>query len=96
MVWSAYYKPNIIFWVNSIFVNAPNPTPAIETINVAIKACHSVNPSDWKSILAKRAAEMTSNVSRNTRNQAIIIKNKNAPATATKKLLILEASKTLE
>ncbi|BCL34110.1 hypothetical protein NSMS1_05570 [Nostoc sp. MS1] len=86
----------MILWVKSILINAPKPTPAIEKINIAIKVCHSVKLSDCKSILANRAAQTISSASRNTRNQAIIRKKKNAPATATKKLLILEASKTLE
>jgi hypothetical protein len=59
------------------------------------KASAGFKASVWKSILARIVAHKISKISRNTRNQATMRKNRKAAKIATPKLLVLDLNKML-
>jgi hypothetical protein len=74
-------------------ISAPIPSPNSEQKDIQPKASAGFKPTDWKSILAKMVADKISKVSRNTRNQAIIRKNRKAAKIATRKVLAFDLKK---
>ena len=76
-------------------INAPRAKPATAKKDIQPKASSGFKTSVWKSILAKIVAHKMSKMSRNTRNQATMRKNRKAAKIATPKDLALDLNKIL-